>query len=283
VETNPHYIELLPIPEANAPEAKQIYSEYLNATVTSSHTHSLDREVIEQLYPEGEEMAHKKLKDFIETKLMIYDKIRDNPQENNISLTPYLTNGILSFRQCVVAARTANNNKIIVGNDGVKAFIKEIVWKVRGDHCTRHFRADSGLVSVLQVTKFLSCDCCSCRSSIVMFSFSSQRSAWTALSSPIQRTFVGVMTIASSRCGARAKLDTRLLMLVCISIQVHTVLFDPSAARTDPRIPLPSRYAATPGYWIHAQQSASIHCMLFNQGRTDQLEEGRKVLHEQPY
>ncbi|KAI8350659.1 CDP photolyase [Mortierella sp. GBAus27b] len=129
VETNPRYIELLPIPEANAPEAKQTYSEYLNATVPSSHTHSLDREVIEQLYPEGEEMAHKKLKDFIETKVMVYDKIRDNPQENNIALAPYLANGILTFRQCVVAARTANNNKILVGNDGVKAFIKEIVWK----------------------------------------------------------------------------------------------------------------------------------------------------------
>ncbi|KAK3813244.1 MAG: DNA photolyase, FAD-binding/Cryptochrome [Benniella sp.] len=129
VEINPHYLELLPVPEANPPEAKQTYAEHLSAAVISSHTHSLDRGEIEKLYPAGEEAALEKLKEFIHSKLMKYDRIRDSPQEHNPLLSPYLSNGILSFRQCVAAARTANKNKILVGNEGVRAFIKEIVWK----------------------------------------------------------------------------------------------------------------------------------------------------------
>ncbi|KAI1320259.1 hypothetical protein EDD11_001474 [Mortierella claussenii] len=130
VETDPRYLQLLPAPDANPSEAKQLYAEYFNATIPSSHPHSLDITEIEFLYPAGEEVAHERLQTFIDEKIKRYHITRDCIfEEGEAVLAPYLSNGVLSARQCVAAARTANSNKIIIGNEGVKAWIKEFVWR----------------------------------------------------------------------------------------------------------------------------------------------------------
>ncbi|ORZ04459.1 deoxyribodipyrimidine photo-lyase [Lobosporangium transversale] len=130
VETDPHYLQLLPVPEANPIEAKQLYAEYFNASVPPYHPHSLDMSEIEQLYPAGEDAAHERLRAFIENKIMRYHLTKDSlTEEDDTKLSPYLSNGVLSTRQCVAAARAANNNKIIVGNEGVRTWIKEIIWR----------------------------------------------------------------------------------------------------------------------------------------------------------
>ncbi|KAF8937338.1 FAD binding domain of DNA photolyase-domain-containing protein [Dissophora ornata] len=131
VETDRHYLELAPVPEANPLEARQLYAEYFNADApSSSHSKSLNRDEMEQLYPAGEEAAHERLDTFVREKLKSYHITRDSVlDEGSLSLIPYLSSGILSARQCVAAARSANNNKIIIGNEGVKAFIKDIVWR----------------------------------------------------------------------------------------------------------------------------------------------------------
>ncbi|KAG0252008.1 hypothetical protein BG011_007266 [Mortierella polycephala] len=129
VETNPHYLKLIEAPEANPMEAEQLYANYFDQSIRSSHPHSLDRDEIERLYPAGEEVAHERLRTFVEESLWRYHKIKDCPSEPGSSpLAPYLANGILSARQCVAAARASNNNKIIIGNEGVRTWIKEIAW-----------------------------------------------------------------------------------------------------------------------------------------------------------
>ncbi|KAG0202245.1 hypothetical protein BGX28_005182 [Mortierella sp. GBA30] len=130
VETNPQYLRPSDMPEANPVEAKQLYAQYFREIIPSSHTHSLERAEIERLYPAGEEAAQARLREFMEKTVLQYHTIRDRPYEQGSNpLNPYIASGILSIRQCVSAARAANNNKIMIGNEGVKTWITEIIWK----------------------------------------------------------------------------------------------------------------------------------------------------------
>ncbi|KAG0011354.1 hypothetical protein BGZ80_000749, partial [Entomortierella chlamydospora] len=59
-----------------------------------------------------------------------YQKCRDAPiQEGTSVMSPYLTSGVITNRQCLVAAREANKNKISSGDEGLKSWIKELAWK----------------------------------------------------------------------------------------------------------------------------------------------------------
>ncbi|KAF9580017.1 hypothetical protein BGW38_003498 [Lunasporangiospora selenospora] len=130
VETNAYLLQASPMPEANAAEARQIYAKLFEATVRSSHTHSLDRKEIENLYPAGEEAAQTRLLSFIHDEINQYHVGRENLEDQGwMSVIPYLSNGIISARQCVSLARESNNNKIIVGSKGVRAWIKEFAWR----------------------------------------------------------------------------------------------------------------------------------------------------------
>ncbi|KAF9111681.1 hypothetical protein BGX27_004587 [Mortierella sp. AM989] len=140
VETNPHYLELSAPPEANPPEAKQLYAEHFSSAIPSLHAYTLDKSDAERLYPAGEDVAHERLQAFINDKVRRYHLSRDCPhEEGGASLAPYLSCGILSARQCVAAARAANNNKIIIGNEGVKAWIRELVWREFYRHILVYF------------------------------------------------------------------------------------------------------------------------------------------------
>ncbi|KAG0314339.1 hypothetical protein BGZ99_008203 [Dissophora globulifera] len=130
VETNRHFLDLLPVPKANPLEAKQIFSAHFNEALPTTYPHSLDRTEIDHLYPAGEEVAHQKLQTFVQGSLQNYHITRDCiHEEGTMALIPYLSNGILSARQCVAAARASNDNKILVGSEGVQAWIKEIIWR----------------------------------------------------------------------------------------------------------------------------------------------------------
>ncbi|KAF9181895.1 hypothetical protein BGZ51_005128 [Haplosporangium sp. Z 767] len=130
VETEPHYLELSEAPDANPLEARGFYAKYFNSKPPSSHPHSLDPEKMEQLYPAGEAEAHDRLNKFVRIKATRYHHARDFPYEDGTSvLSPYLSAGVISARQCVVVARAANKNNINTGDEGLKTWIKEIVWR----------------------------------------------------------------------------------------------------------------------------------------------------------
>ncbi|KAF9361746.1 hypothetical protein BGX26_012467 [Mortierella sp. AD094] len=130
VETEPHYLELTEIPDANPPEAKVRYAEYFKLTPPTSHPHPLDVEEIKRLYPAGEEAAHDRLNKFLIAKAKYYHKGRDTPiQEGTSIMSPYLASGVITNRQCFVAAREANKNRILSGDEGLKSWIRELAWK----------------------------------------------------------------------------------------------------------------------------------------------------------
>ncbi|KAG0273217.1 hypothetical protein BGZ95_010963 [Linnemannia exigua] len=130
VETEPHYLEITEMPDANPPEAKEIFAEHFKTNPPSSHPHPLDINEMKRRYPAGEDEAHTRLEKFIQEKGKGYHQGRDVPDQDGTSvLSPYLNAGVLSTRQCVVAARTANKNKIQSGDEGLKTWIKELGWR----------------------------------------------------------------------------------------------------------------------------------------------------------
>jgi deoxyribodipyrimidine photo-lyase len=131
VETQPQHLTLSPAPEPNPAGTKAEFAKYFSAEIPTSHPHDLDRDDIEELYPAGEEVAHERLKAFISDSVLEYHNIRSQvSHQGSNPLAPYIANGILSHRQCVSMARSVNNNKVMVGNEGVKLWVTEFIWKV---------------------------------------------------------------------------------------------------------------------------------------------------------
>ncbi|KAF8929654.1 hypothetical protein BGZ47_000957 [Haplosporangium gracile] len=130
VETESHYLEITEMPDANPPKARELYAEYFKTKPPSSHPHPLDVDEMERQYPAGEDKAHARLEKFVQEKAIRYHEGRDVAHQDGTSiLSPYLNAGVLSTRQCVVAARVANKNKIQSGDDGLKTWIKELGWR----------------------------------------------------------------------------------------------------------------------------------------------------------
>lgn len=87
-------------------------------------------ESINNLWPAGEKIALKQLEQFIDTKIMQYAKARDYPFEDATSkLSPYLSAGIISSRQCLHAALLANQNRLVSGKQGILTWINELIWR----------------------------------------------------------------------------------------------------------------------------------------------------------
>lgn len=72
----------------------------------------------------GEKLAQQKLRYFIRNRIGDYAKARDFPALTGTSqLSPYLTAGILSVKQCLAAAKQLPQNK------GVQTWISELIWR----------------------------------------------------------------------------------------------------------------------------------------------------------
>ncbi|MAY76014.1 MAG: deoxyribodipyrimidine photo-lyase [Phycisphaerae bacterium] len=82
------------------------------------------------LWKAGETHALSRLKAFIENRADDYDDRRDIPSENGTStLSPYLSAGVLSPRQCLEAALNANGGRIDSGSKGIVTWIEELIWR----------------------------------------------------------------------------------------------------------------------------------------------------------
>ena len=82
----------------------------------------------DDLWPAGEKEAQKRLKSF-STKIAHYDESRDIPGVRGTSLlSPYLTAGIISPRQCLSEAIATNRGRI-AGNPGATTWISELTWR----------------------------------------------------------------------------------------------------------------------------------------------------------
>lgn len=82
------------------------------------------------LWPAGEEHAQQRLKTFISNRLCHYQRDRDYPAINGTStLSPYLTSGIISPRQCLQAVLEINKGQLDKGNMGALTWVSELIWR----------------------------------------------------------------------------------------------------------------------------------------------------------
>lgn len=81
-------------------------------------------------WPAGEEAARERLALFADEMLGDYERRRDLPALDGTSrLSPYLTAGVLSPRQCLHAALRGNRGEFETGNPGAVAWINELLWR----------------------------------------------------------------------------------------------------------------------------------------------------------
>lgn len=82
------------------------------------------------IWPSGEKEAQRRLKKFIKNDLFNYHKTRDFPALNSTSLlSPYLSTGMISPRQCLLAVLMANKGEYDGGNKGATTWINELIWR----------------------------------------------------------------------------------------------------------------------------------------------------------
>ena len=86
----------------------------------------------------GESAAHRQLEDFLSEQAGNYKDQRDFPGRPGTSLlSPYLANGVLSGRQCLVAARQAQGSG---GNQqGLTTWVNELAWRDFYIHILYHY------------------------------------------------------------------------------------------------------------------------------------------------
>lgn len=82
------------------------------------------------IWSSGEKEAQRRLKKFIKNDLFNYHKTRDFPAlEGTSLLSPYLATGMISPRQCFLAALMANKGEYQGGNKGAVTWINELIWR----------------------------------------------------------------------------------------------------------------------------------------------------------
>ena len=87
---------------------------------------SAERKKTLELYEAGEEYALDKLDKFIDQKILMYKEKRDFPAiDGTSSLSPYLSSGILSSKQCLFEVL----EKLSEEEEGVKTWVNEIIWR----------------------------------------------------------------------------------------------------------------------------------------------------------
>lgn len=92
-----------------------------------------------ELWPAGEGVAQKRLAEFVSRRIGSYKDNRDFPGvEGTSALSPYLAAGVISARQCLAAARTANAGRTD-GEGGAATWISELVWREFYVHLIRVF------------------------------------------------------------------------------------------------------------------------------------------------
>lgn len=99
-----------------------------------------ESEIDASLWPAGESHAIERLRSFIHGRIRNYKTSRDIPSLDGTStLSPYLTIGAISPRQCLNAALEANKGKLEGGLAGADQWVTELVWREFYKHIIHAF------------------------------------------------------------------------------------------------------------------------------------------------
>jgi deoxyribodipyrimidine photo-lyase len=122
-ETQP---TLYPAPSSIGPEVEAEQTDTLPAPF---------KDAPKPLVANGEDAAHQQLDHFLTERAKGYKDNRDFPAVDGTSqLSPYLANGVLSGRQCLIAARQSG-----ISGDGIETWINEIAWRDFYVHILYHY------------------------------------------------------------------------------------------------------------------------------------------------
>ncbi len=95
---------------------------------------------LQQGWPAGSDVAHKRLEQFAQARMSQYVPDRDFPALPGTStLSPYLAAGMISAGQCLHAAMMVNQGETETGNRGVSTWITEILWREFYQHLVYGF------------------------------------------------------------------------------------------------------------------------------------------------
>lgn len=107
-------------------------------------------------WPATEREAQRRLRAFVDNRVMQYKNRRDFPaQDATSTLSPYLAVGAISLRQCLHAARMEGDGSLEPTQTGLQTWINELLWREFYRHITfgfpetcRHqaFQADTDLI-----------------------------------------------------------------------------------------------------------------------------------------
>lgn len=121
--------ESLPQPSAT-PTAQAALSIASDAIPTTVAGFAATDASVQALWPAGEHAAVQRLQAFTQQAIDGYLDQRDIPALPGTSqLSPYLAAGIISVRQCLQAALTANQGEFASGKPGVVTWINELLWR----------------------------------------------------------------------------------------------------------------------------------------------------------
>jgi deoxyribodipyrimidine photo-lyase len=82
------------------------------------------------LWPSGEASAKDRLKLYLSKNILRYSKDRNDPITDGTSrISPYLANGIISPKRCILEALKINNFELDTGEKGITKWIDEIIWR----------------------------------------------------------------------------------------------------------------------------------------------------------
>ena len=99
-------------------------------SIESQSLAKLSAEKTNSLWPIGEAVAQKRLQQFCKQKIEQYKAHRDIPDiDGTSSLSPYLAAGVISPRQCLEVAMSANNGMLAGGQEGIDCWISELIWR----------------------------------------------------------------------------------------------------------------------------------------------------------
>lgn len=99
---------------------------------------------IQHIWPAGEAQGWQRLDEFADEAIRDYATQRDFPALNGTSqLSPYLSAGIVSIRQCLHAALNAADGELFGSNEGINTWITQLLWREFYQHILVGFPAVS--------------------------------------------------------------------------------------------------------------------------------------------
>ena len=88
--------------------------------------HSVDMSI----WPSGEASAKNRLELYLSKNILRYSQDRNDPMIDGTSrISPYLANGVISPKRCILEALKINNFELDSGEKGITKWIDEIIWR----------------------------------------------------------------------------------------------------------------------------------------------------------